>query len=356
MTDVLWGPDGHWGEGPRCYASIKRVSKKAHCRIDGIVAREAPVAVIFRRGPSQYCQLLTWNLETDEITPGQWIHGKVFTRRCDLSPNGAYLISGISDYSRNRRSAVEQYGLKYEHMASGWTAISKPPFFTALALWFSGDSWNGGGLFESDRLVKVNSNPHWHTAIKPSGPVKAKDLKLGGSEDEPLFTLLLESRGWITQSPYHVRMKNKEQWFKSQMKLLAADVFSMLREREGKLDWLQALLQLPEFEMLSAGCKTKRFDSGQLRFEEWMEPGKGLDGMKERWSVIDANGTTVKAWEPRSHHPQFLDVDHNGRILFGEMGCLYAWENFPKAKPTLIADLNDNVFEPIAPTEWAKSW
>jgi hypothetical protein len=34
-----------------------------------------------------------------------------------------------------------------------WTAISKPPYFTALALWPSVGTWTGGGVFRSEREI-----------------------------------------------------------------------------------------------------------------------------------------------------------------------------------------------------------
>src|SRR5688572_29305935 len=106
------------------------------------------MAVIFRRGPSKLTQQLVWDLETDEITRGQWIGGHVYTRRCDISPDGKYLVAAFTNYSQSLRDR-SKYKFKDEWLASGWTAISRPPYFTALALWFTGGAWNGGGLWES---------------------------------------------------------------------------------------------------------------------------------------------------------------------------------------------------------------
>jgi hypothetical protein len=55
-------------------------------RIQFIVARRAPVAVVFRRGPTRQVEVLTWDLTTDELTAGQWLKGRIYERRCDLSP------------------------------------------------------------------------------------------------------------------------------------------------------------------------------------------------------------------------------------------------------------------------------
>ena len=114
------------------------------CRLFGILARESPVAVVFRRGPSKYCELIHWNTETDELSRGQWFHGRIYERRCDLSPDGRLLIY----FAMNGAWESETKG--------AWTAISKPPYFTALALWPKGDCWNGGGLFIDQQTIWLN--------------------------------------------------------------------------------------------------------------------------------------------------------------------------------------------------------
>lgn len=40
-------------------------------------------------------------------------------------------------------------------MTETWTAISRPPFFTALALWPAFGTWTGGGLFDGKRGVRL---------------------------------------------------------------------------------------------------------------------------------------------------------------------------------------------------------
>lgn len=113
------------------------------CRVFVILAREARVAAVFRRGPSKACRLLRWALDKDAFEPGQWIRGRVYERRCDLSPDGKYLIYFAQNFARPERTG------------GSWTAISKLPWWTALALWKKGDCWHGGGFFVDDRTVYV---------------------------------------------------------------------------------------------------------------------------------------------------------------------------------------------------------
>lgn len=100
------------------------------------LADEAPLAVVLRRGPAGWARLSLWHTDTDEFDHGQWIAGRVYERRCDLSTDGrlfAYFVrksSGGPDVS-----------------SDSWIAISRPPWFTALALWEIGGTWCPGALF-----------------------------------------------------------------------------------------------------------------------------------------------------------------------------------------------------------------
>jgi len=108
---------------------------KALARVEAIIARNAPAAVIFRRGPTRFVRMLRWDLRTDKIVPGQWVNARVHVARSDLSPDGELVACFVASYRRQ---------------PSTWTAISRPPYFTALAVWPKGDTWGGGGLFVSN--------------------------------------------------------------------------------------------------------------------------------------------------------------------------------------------------------------
>jgi hypothetical protein len=68
------------------------MSKAQSCRLYVILARAAPIAVIFRRGPSRWVQIVKWSTNTDTFEEGQWFHGRIYERRCDLSPDGRLLV------------------------------------------------------------------------------------------------------------------------------------------------------------------------------------------------------------------------------------------------------------------------
>jgi hypothetical protein len=97
----------------------------------GFVAAKADVAVLLRRGPSKWVLMIRWNLATDEFEIGQWLHARVYQDQSDLS-------------SDSKLFAYQALDGKWQSAAGGvYTAISRPPYFTALALW-AGTAYEGG--------------------------------------------------------------------------------------------------------------------------------------------------------------------------------------------------------------------
>jgi hypothetical protein len=92
--------------------------------------------------------LSTWNLETDEIVFGQWFCGRVYDEHSDLSPSGTYLV---------------YHAAKYKGPMQRWTAISKPPFWTALVVYPTVAC--GGGVFFDEKRVGIN---HGYGSLKPT--------------------------------------------------------------------------------------------------------------------------------------------------------------------------------------------
>ena len=120
----------------------------APCRLAVFLSRRSPAAVVLRRGPSAWAQLTLWDRATDTFTPGQWFHGRVYERRCDLSPDGRFFLYFAAKHGRARDD---------NDIGEAWTAISRPPYFTALTLWTNLGSWYGGGVFKSDKRVVLDA-------------------------------------------------------------------------------------------------------------------------------------------------------------------------------------------------------
>jgi hypothetical protein len=69
-----------------------RLNKPAPARIHGYVARKADVALLIRRYPTQWFQLIRWDLNTGTLEYGQWFRGRIYQDRSDLSPDGKYFL------------------------------------------------------------------------------------------------------------------------------------------------------------------------------------------------------------------------------------------------------------------------
>jgi hypothetical protein len=279
-------------------------------RLFMILARKSPTVVIFRRGPTQWVQLIKWNTDTDTFQLGQWFHGRIYEKRCDLSPDGSLLI-----YFAQKISART---LKDHEGTHSWTAISKPPYLTALALWPKGQSWDGGGLFEKNKTVLLN---HESEVAKPHPnhvPVRLhvilKECGYGG--DEPLFSERLERDGWsLTQEwkgestgiPYRFRTVQPE----IREKANGSRTIRMTRSKESH-DYSD------EFDMVSVHT--------------------GAVTTIERAGWVD--------WDKRGR----LIIARDGRISIGDI------DKAGRLTEKVLADLNPSKPTPLVAPHWAQTW
>lgn len=125
---------------------------KVPARIHAILARDKKSAVVFRRGPAKQVCTLSWDRRTDQFELGQWLSGRIYERRSDISPDGRHLIYFAANYKT------------YQATGGTWTAISRAPWLKALILYGKGDAWNGGGLFVSDKRYWLNDGLAVHCA------------------------------------------------------------------------------------------------------------------------------------------------------------------------------------------------
>jgi hypothetical protein len=143
---------------------------------------------VFRRGPSKHVLLVRWNLSDDSFEAGQWLKGRVYERRCDVSEDGERLIYFAANYGEH-------------HTLRTWTAVSRPPYFTALALWQKGDAWGGGGLFPNQNEILIN-HPAESIVLADGAQIPADvDVSMlpnaGHGEDDPIFRERISRDGWV---------------------------------------------------------------------------------------------------------------------------------------------------------------
>jgi hypothetical protein len=111
-------------------------------RLFVILAQNAPAAVVLRRGPAAWVQLVSWDTRRDAFTHGAWFRGRIYERKCDLSPDGQLFVYAAFKGNRLRTAFTDS-----------WTAVSRPPWLHALALWPMGTTYGGGGRFVGDRRL-----------------------------------------------------------------------------------------------------------------------------------------------------------------------------------------------------------
>jgi hypothetical protein len=146
------------------------------CRLFVIFARDANVGVILRRGPSKWVQVIKWDTRDDKFDDGAWFHGRIYESACDVSPDGELFVYKAAKH--NRIGTDDGYGYV-------WTAVSRPPWLHALALW--PDQWGtylGEGHFLADKKIAIRTYSGEIPTPHPDHPAP-KDLVVVGDREAP---------------------------------------------------------------------------------------------------------------------------------------------------------------------------
>lgn len=266
-------------------------------RIHVIVARDAPVAVVFRRGPTKVAATFLWDLDRDTVTVGQWFKGRIYPMRADLSPDGKHMIY----FAMDGRWSSESKG--------SWTAVSRAPFLKALAFYPKGDCWYGGGLWRDNHQYWLNDGEL--KAIRLSSDVVQThkiELPAGRTSGEcpgVYFNRLMRD-GWQFIHQVNIGRHKTEDVFDRRISdnaRLVKHFRAELDHPEGKgVYWEEHKIIGPERQLIAA-------------FPEW----------------------------------EWADV-YSSNILWASAGCLYRGEVGTDGilKETMVADLNGLQFEAIA--------
>jgi len=127
-----------------------------------------------------------WDMERDVFYPGQWLKGRIYERRCDLSPSGKRLVYLAASQKPPYHS---------------WTAVSRPPYLTAVVFWPNMGTWGGGGLFQTENRLSLNHSsgyrePAKETRVPRELSVSPLGTCAGGGEDSPIMDIRLKRDGW----------------------------------------------------------------------------------------------------------------------------------------------------------------
>lgn len=140
-------------------------------RLFVIFAKEAHVAAIFARGPSNWFHVIRWDTSKDSFEPGAWMRARLYPQRCDLSPDGELLLYFVLQ--------ARPWRTNYK---SSWTAVSRLPWLHALGLWPEGGTWGGGGYFITNRVISLATG--FGSPAHPDHIPHGLDVFYGGGEHQ----------------------------------------------------------------------------------------------------------------------------------------------------------------------------
>lgn len=301
-------------------------------RLYAFIARNAAKAVVLRRGPSRQVLMLRWDMEADTFEEGQWFKGRIYERRCDLSPCGEYFV---------------YFAGKHRGEFGTYTVVSRPPYFSAHILWPKGDCWGGGGLFDvKAKTLHLNHQTEWNAKTKTwakafpkanGGPAFGK-LPLpckniaplgehsGCGEDLPIEHARMTRDGWT--------FENKD--FKADIprgwKPVPApdeDGIAFRWQIEGALIWRKAAADGRKLTLIQD-------QAGQV------------DGRRH---IITCHLTTPKGELVDYKRVDWADFDKNGDLLYARNGCLFRAKPGQEDAPLCLIDLNDRTFRTVLPPE-----
>lgn len=280
------------------------------CRLSGLLAKEAPRGVILRRGPSKWVQLILWHTDTDTFEEGQWFHGRIYETNSDLSPDGSLLL-----YLARKDKTPERERSSYTWK---WTAISHPPYFTALALWPVGEAWDGGGIFLDNRSIWLcHQSARAHPNHRPQG------LKIQASFEPPRFGERSRRDGWEQAQPGRFSRVNDPTRILGMRAVTEEPAIWRKPHPGGRYVLVKEWYREPDFS--------------------WESLTYLLDTEADR--QIPLEQVTWEEW------------DQQGRLIFAREGKLWAGEIAGShMQPRLIADFNANRPAGLLPPAWAKRW
>lgn len=246
-------------------------------------------------------------MRKDRFKLGQWLKGRIYERRCDLSPDGKYLIY----FAMNGRWHSPSKG--------SWTAISIAPYLKAIVFLPKGDCWNGGGLWTDKNTYWLNDGhaPHLAESKGADGQGRVRctssiEKEFYGGECPGIYYDRLVRSGWTYAGQIGAdEIKNRKWWNTHTRELFtkaAAEgwilekiAHSQVGSQPGKgCYWDEhrlthrtsgKALEFPDWEWAEVDGRSIVWAAEGKIFRGWL----GKDGIRDSKKLIDLNGLEFEA-------------------------------------------------------------
>jgi hypothetical protein len=312
-------------------------------RLHVILAREASIAVILRRGPTHWVQMIKWYTDTDTFEQGQWFKGRVYENKCDLSPDGKLFIY-FALKGNNRRSS--------EDFLFTWTAISKPPYFTALTFWKEFGTWGGGGHFIDNKTVRIYVPNNYHHPDYPPRGIKVLDSDSKVTINEERLKQVHQARWELVQDGRSVKAD-----FQDLVASLNKGTHQSRLDIDG--DWYQLL----DMEMEGESHNPWWIKMNPPTIWRKLYPTYSIEKqyIGYRWSMGEVNKLFVidnqSGEKTLLSDATWADFDQQGRLVLAKQGKLFSatFQN-GSLQLTELADFNANKPDPQPAPDWATKW
>lgn len=268
--------------------------KQYKSRIHLLVAKGAPTVVILQRKRTRLFHVLTVDANRLRVEEGSWFRGRLYTLRCDVSFDGAYMVY-----------------LAMGTRGNTWNGVCRLPWLTTLIEADNMGSWFGGGYFADKKLLRTNGwgGPEFNPPRRNSAP----------------FTL----------EPYRSRYGGED--LGVAYECLHRDGFVRLGEEWGQ----RRKLPGPRYQVATDG------DQGWGR-----QPTRRHPMLKVRYAGYLEHGYTFAFWF--DDYPGLLDGaswanwDINGNLWVARPGLVeqYTPNDLRRATPSFVLDTEG--FEPPA--------
>jgi hypothetical protein len=242
-----------------------------------------------------------WFTDADVFEHGQWLKGRVYERRSDLSADGSLFVAFVR---KTEGRTLPDWDT--------WVAISRPPWFTALAYWSVGGTYHTGAYFTDRRSIWPGFTPDPpDVGTLPSWLLRVQGLPayVDGTNSWPERTV------WVNR---------------------------LLRDGWRRID--------------GAAVETWEHRQPDTRLVLLMKLRSDADfaayggpHIVEYAVQMDSTGTVAEIGQAT-----WADWDQRGRLIVAKEGRLWHWQ--PPGTLCEIADFNGQTPEPAPAPDWAREW